>query len=219
MPILYTQRIIDKVSNLTATTNLRVFHLFSEKKNLSCSISQGSRIFHCLYYTEPKKKRLQVPTNCLELAGLAGKLERIKSSLSNCTLMTSQAAGLSPAPSVTRGSPENIHIPEISPQSLGIIYLTCLKWSFECYQIKGPGSQNLSARIIFKFLAAVFNQELQRVPACRNIRDNWSFLPGNFRTIIIVRKWVRGHHSCPVMLCYLTFTWFPWTVKQGLHLT
>lgn len=58
--------------------------------------------------------------------------------------------GLSPAPNVTQGSPKNTQIPEVSPQSHDGIYLT-LEIDLECYQIKGPGSKNISARIVFQF--------------------------------------------------------------------
>lgn len=50
--------------------------------------------------------------------------------------MTSQAVGLSPAPNVKQRSPENVQIPEISPQSLDIICLTCLKWVLNVIRLK-----------------------------------------------------------------------------------
>jgi len=78
------------------------------------------------------------PYNCLELKRLAGKSERLKSSLSSRYLMTSQGVGLSPAPTVRQQSPENVRIPETPPQSLDIIYRTCLKCVLNVSRLKVP---------------------------------------------------------------------------------
>ena len=55
--------------------------------------------------------------------------------------MTSQAVGPSPAPNVKQQSPENAQMPESSPQSLDIIYLTCLKRVLNVIRLKAlvPG--------------------------------------------------------------------------------
>lgn len=124
--MLYNQTVTyngTKVSNFIATTNQRAFY-FSQQNILSCTSGTGSKIFHCLYYRISEKKHTQSLPTVWSWQGWQTNPTASSQACHNCTLMTSQAVGLSPAPNVTQGSPENIQILEVSPQSHDGIYLT-----------------------------------------------------------------------------------------------
>lgn len=97
---------------------------------------QGAGYFHCLCYKEPEKKCLQVPTTVWSCQGWQANQEGSSQACHHCTFMTSRGVGLSPAPNVRQQSPDNVQMPETPPQSLDIIYLTCLKWVLNVIRLK-----------------------------------------------------------------------------------
>lgn len=100
---------------------------------------QGTEYFHCA--KEPRRSVSGSPPTVWSCQVWQAHQKGSSQACHNCTLMTSQAVGPSPAPNVKQQSPENAQMPESSPQSLDIIYLTCLKRVLNVIRLKAlvPG--------------------------------------------------------------------------------
>lgn len=113
---------------------------FLSKKPFHAALATGSKIFSLFALRNQRRSVFGSLPTVWSCQGWQANHKGSSQACHNCTLMTSQAVGLSPAPNVKQQSPESVQIPEISPQSLDIICLTCLKWVLNVTRLKGPGS-------------------------------------------------------------------------------
>lgn len=100
---------------------------------------QGTKHFHCA--EEPRRSIFGSPPTVWSRQVWQAHQKGSSQPCHNCTLMTSQAVGPSPAPNVKQQSPENAQMPELSAQSLDIIHLTRLKRVLNVIRLKAlvPG--------------------------------------------------------------------------------